>query len=101
MHECERKRESVGSSRTCLRPRRRHCGREQRGEASAVGWVVGGVLEQHVVRRGATRGQQRLGTWPARAAGRRREKNRERGLEVDEGGPSCNFPKVQELHCKA
>jgi hypothetical protein len=30
-----------------------------------------------------------------------REKIERGGLEVDKGGPSCNFPKVQGLHCKA
>jgi hypothetical protein len=40
------------------------------------------------------------GTWPMRAAGSGAEKQR-RGLEVDEGGSVCNFPKVQGLHCKA
>jgi hypothetical protein len=48
------------------------------------------------------RGEQlRLGTWPAKAAGRCREKNRAGALEVDEGGPRCNLLKVQGLHCKA
>jgi hypothetical protein len=44
-----------------------------------VGRAAGGVLEQHVARRGVARGQLRLGTWPARATGRRREKQREEG----------------------
>jgi hypothetical protein len=32
---------------------------------------------------------------------RARAETKRGGLEVDEGGPSCNFPKVQGLHCKA
>jgi hypothetical protein len=50
---------------------------------------------------GSGAGQQVLGTWPARAAGVGRRENRERGLEVDEGGLICNLSKVQGLHCKA
>jgi hypothetical protein len=55
----------------------------------------------HVARGKAARGRLVRGTWPARAAGRWAEKRRRRGLEVDEGGSICNFPKVQGLLCKA
>jgi hypothetical protein len=51
-----------------------------------------GVQEQHVVHRGAARGQLRRGTWPARAAeasGRAKpEQSRAGGVKVDEGTDS-------------
>jgi hypothetical protein len=49
------------------------------------------VLGRHAVQREAAQGQQVLDTWPARAAGLGRRENRERGLEVDEGGLICNL----------
>jgi hypothetical protein len=71
-------------------------------EGSSTGWrAAAQVLGRHVAQREAARGQQVLGTWPARAAGVGRRENRERGLEVDEGGLICNLSKVQGLHCKA
>jgi hypothetical protein len=55
MHWCERKKESVGSSRTCLRPRRR------RGCAGAgAGKLAGGVAARAVAaRRGEAGAGQR------------------------------------------
>jgi hypothetical protein len=67
----------------------RGVGSRGRGAGAARGAEKGGA------------GKQELGTWPVRAAGSGREENRAGGLDVDEGRPSCNFPKVQELHCKA
>jgi hypothetical protein len=64
------------------------------GRASAGWGAAVRVLGRHVAQRRAARGQQVLGTWPARAAGSGREENRGGGLGVDEGGLSCNFPKV-------
>jgi hypothetical protein len=46
-------------------------------------------------------GQLGSGTWPAKAAGAAQRETERGGLEVDEGGPSCNSPEVQGLHCKA
>jgi hypothetical protein len=71
------------------------------GRASAGWGAAAQVLGRHMARGKAARGQQVLGTWPARAAGSGREENRGGGLEVDEGGLNCKFPKVQGLHCKA
>jgi hypothetical protein len=48
-------------------------------ERASAGWgAVARVLGRHVAQREAVRGQLVLGTWPARAAGLGREKNRER-----------------------
>jgi hypothetical protein len=60
--------------------RRGKARRGQRGRVSG-GW---GVEAARGMQRGGA-GQLRLGTWPARAAGRRREKQRRRELEVDDG----------------
>jgi hypothetical protein len=71
-------------------------------EGSSTGWgAAARVLGRHVAPRRATRGRLVLGTWPVKAAGSGREENRGGGLEVDEGGLSCKFPKLQGLHCKA
>ncbi|PVH34923.1 hypothetical protein PAHAL_7G065700 [Panicum hallii] len=110
------KSEFVGSSRTCFRSRRRqllasrrHARRlrrwrrhnvEKQGEASAGLEAASGVQERHVARRKAARGQLGLRKWSARVAGSRARAKQGRGLEVDEGGPSCNFPKVQGPHYK-
>ncbi|PUZ39687.1 hypothetical protein GQ55_9G354000 [Panicum hallii var. hallii] len=92
----EGKRESAGSSRICSGSKRRH-GEER----ASAGWgAAAQVLGRHVARGKAARGQQELGTWPVRAVGSGREETRGGGLEVDEGGLSCNFPNVQGLHCK-
>jgi hypothetical protein len=57
---------------------------------------------------GAARGTEGGGAGAAnaqhmagKAVGQHREENRGGGLEVDEGGLSCNFPKVQGLLCNA
>jgi hypothetical protein len=97
----------VGSSKTCSRSRRRH-GRV----AAAAGnrreaWRLGATAARRgEAGRGPARGGERRhgcwgGTWPVRAAGVGHKENRERGLEVEEGGLICYFPKVQGLHCKA
>jgi hypothetical protein len=60
MHWCERKKESVGSSRTCLRPRRRHgC------PGAGAGKPAGGVAARAAAaRRGeAGAGQRGPGKW--------------------------------------
>ncbi|PUZ51036.1 hypothetical protein GQ55_6G133900 [Panicum hallii var. hallii] len=108
MHLCERKSESVGSSRTCSRSRRRHNRSGSGGatwrseERASVGWrVAARVLGRHVAQREAARGQQMLGTWPARAAGVGQRGETEQGAGGRRRGLSCNFPKVQGLHCKA
>jgi hypothetical protein len=61
------------------------------------GQGVGG----HVAQLRAARGQWVHGTWPAKRRWCVRQRNRGGGVEVDEGGSVCNFPKVQGLHCKA
>jgi hypothetical protein len=64
-------------------------------EGSSTGWrAAARVLGRHVAQREEARGQQVLSTWPARAAGSGAEKIERGGLEVDEGGLSCKFPKV-------
>jgi hypothetical protein len=89
----------VGSSRTCSRSRRRH-GRagaatgkrrdawrlwrqwrdvEERGEGQRGVGSGGAGAGTARGAEGSSAGQQVLGTWPARAAGSGREKNRERG----------------------
>jgi hypothetical protein len=71
-------------------------------EGSSAGWgAAARVLGRHVAPRRAARGWPVLGTWPVKAAGSSREENRGGGLEVDEGGLSCKFPKVQGLQYKA
>jgi hypothetical protein len=67
-----------------------------------VNWGSGGADA------GAARGAWKGGAGAAGArhmagksgGSRAQRKQRRRGLEVDEGGLSCNFPKVQGLHCK-
>jgi hypothetical protein len=71
---------------------------ERRGEGQREVGSGGEVLGRHVARGKAARGRPVRGTWPARAGGGgRAEKTEERRLEVDEGGPVFNFPKVQGL----
>jgi hypothetical protein len=74
---------------------------EERGEGQRGSGSGGRVAEAARGAKEGGTGQQELGTWPARAAGSGREKKERGGLEVDEGGPSCIFPKMQGLHCKA
>jgi hypothetical protein len=114
MHLCERKKESVGSSRTCLRPRRR-CGRAGAGAGGRrESWRLrrrrrdverqkqaSARPGRRRARRRRARGTAQSGTVAAGArhmAGEGRgggaEKNRGGGLEVDEGGSVCKFPKV-------
>jgi hypothetical protein len=89
----------VGSSRTCSRSRRRHdhvgAAAGNRGDAWRLGQRWRDVEERGEGQRGvgsggagagtargaegSDAGQQVLSTWPARAAGLGREKNRERG----------------------
>jgi hypothetical protein len=69
--------------------------------ASAGREAAGGVLRRHVARRKAARGS-RSSAHGRRGRRDRAERKTERGgLEVDKGGPGCNFPKVKGLHCKA
>jgi hypothetical protein len=71
-------------------------------ERASAGWEAATrTLGRHVARGKAVQGRQRRGTWPGMAAGHRAEKTESRGLEVDEGGSVCNFPKVRGLLCKA
>jgi hypothetical protein len=72
-------------------------------ERASAGWgAASRVLGRHVAQREAAWAQLVLGTWPARAAGHGREqKQREEGAGGRRRGLSCNFPKVQGLHCKA
>jgi hypothetical protein len=121
LHVCERKSESVGSSRTYFKSRKRHGGRElllasrrhawrlrrwrhdveQRGEGQRGEGVAARVLGRHVAQRKAA-----WGSWCSSHGRRgrrdRAERKTERGrLEADEEGPGCNLSKVQGLHCKA
>jgi hypothetical protein len=122
MHVCERKSKSVGSSRMCSRSRRRHhCMGVAAGNRREAWWLGATAARRGEAGRGPARaGKQRRGCWGGtwrrgkRRGGSRcsahgrqgrrgsgREENRAGGLEVDEGGLSCKFPKVQGLHCKA
>jgi hypothetical protein len=117
MQTHESKRECVGSSRMCSGSRRSR-GRTGAGACKPAGV---GAARAAAARRGeAGKGQREAGkaackaqegtwhgleqreggpvrgTWPARA-----EKTESRGLEVDEGGSICNFPKVLGLLYKA
>jgi hypothetical protein len=65
------------------------------GEAAA--WTQG----RHVARGKAARGWWVRGTGPAKRRWCVGQRNKGGGVEVDEGGSVCNFPKVQGLHCKA
>jgi hypothetical protein len=56
-----------------------------RSRLARAGEAAARVLGRLVARLRAARGRPVRGTWPARAAGRRAEKQRSRGLEVDEG----------------
>jgi hypothetical protein len=93
MHLCEHKRESVGSSSMCLRPRRRH----GRARAGAGGWRGAWRLGRRwrdVDRQeqaSAGRGNGGAGAMGARhmagegGGGRAQRKQRRRELEVDDG----------------
>jgi hypothetical protein len=49
-------------------------------ERASAGWgAAARVLGRHVAQREAARGQLVLGTWPARAAGHRREQKQREG----------------------
>jgi hypothetical protein len=76
-------------------------GAARRGPAPGVGSGVAGA--------GAARGAEGSGAGAAGAwhmarkgdGSRARAETERGGLEVDNGGPSCNCLKVQGLHCKA
>jgi hypothetical protein len=77
----------------------------QRGGAGR-GPARGGKRRARALEGTWRREEWRGGSWgsgnrPARAAGAAQRETERGGLEVDEGGPSCNFSKVQRLHCKA
>jgi hypothetical protein len=67
-----------------------------RGLAEATR-ALGGVARRHVARERAALGQQSLGRRPVRAAGRRREKQRRKGLEEEEGDCFVIFQKCRDL----
>jgi hypothetical protein len=115
MQTRESKRECVESSRTCSGSRRRR-GHARAGAGKPAGVVAAraAAARRGEARREAARGGKRRrrcwgGTW---REGRRRggsrcvahgrrgrrgsgaEKIESQGLEVDEGGSVCNFPKV-------
>jgi hypothetical protein len=75
------------------------CGEAGKGQREA-GKAAGKAQE------GTWHGLERCGGGQCAAHGRRGrrgsgvEKQTRRGLEVDEGGSVCNFPKVQGLLCK-
>jgi hypothetical protein len=121
MHMCHRKSESVGSSRMCSRSRRRHgCAGAAAGKPAVRVVARAAAARRGAARRGPARGGERRrgcwgGTW---RKGKRRggsrcsahgrqgrrglggEENRAGGLEVDEGGLNCKFPKVQDSTVK-
>jgi hypothetical protein len=122
MHVCERKSEYGGSSRTYFKSRKRHGGRELLLASRRHAWRLGRWRRnveqrgegQHGVGSGgagarAARGAEESGAGAAgsrhmagEGGGSRAERKTERGgLEVDEEGLMCDFPKVQGLHCKA
>jgi hypothetical protein len=73
-------------------------GRERLARGLEGGWQGAGG---HVAWLRAARGRPVRGTWPARVAGCRAERKQSRGAGGRRRGLSCNFPKVQGLHCKA
>jgi hypothetical protein len=120
LREC--KRECTGSSRMCFKSRRRHGEQELVLANRRRAWQLGVMAAQRGgARRGPARvGERRRGCWGGtwrrgkRCGGSRcsahgrhgrqgvgRRENREKELEVDEGGLICYFPKVQGLHYKA
>jgi hypothetical protein len=72
------------------RERQREAGK-RRGRGWGDTWMG---TEQRWGGRGGANGQGSGG-------GARQRKTEERGREVDEGGPGCNFEKRQGLHCNA
>jgi hypothetical protein len=118
MYVCERKNESVGSSRTCSRSRRRHGRAGVAAGNRREAWRLGTISARRgAARRGPARGGERRrgcwgGTWrrgkqrggsKCSAHGRRgrRGSGAEKTERGDEGGLICNLSKVQGLHCKA
>jgi hypothetical protein len=68
----------------------------ERGPAEATR-AVGGVARRHVAWEEAALGQQSLGRWPVRATRRRREKQRRKGLDEEEGDCFVIFQKCRDL----
>jgi hypothetical protein len=90
---------STPAARVAARAAAARRGESRRGPARARE-AAARTQGRHVARGKAAWGRWVRGTWPAK---RRRcvgQRNRG-GVEVDEVGSVCTFPKVQGLHCKA